>query len=203
MSTGQSFGRLSFITSRIHGGSTPTALRVAWFLAYSFLFMAYSIALHARFGQTIGKMVAGVRVLDVSEAKLSLKQAFLRDIIPLVLTLVSLPVELPKVLSGANPALPEYTDPGLWLQLWVPLGWFLTEVVNDVNETRNGVRSTIFIAGSVVVRTGGVASVEHRDAAARLTCAPISARTKEEFLFGQAVKSVQRSVHVVGSMGKE
>jgi uncharacterized RDD family membrane protein YckC len=165
MVDGAVFWPLSFINSRMYGGSTPTALRVAWFLAYSFLFMAYSIALHARFGQTIGKMVAGVRVLDVSEAKLSLKQAFLRDIIPLVLTLVSLPVELPKVLSGANPALPEYTDPGLWLQLWVPLGWFLAEVVTMVtNSKRRALHD--FIAGSVVVRTGGVASVEHRDAAA-------------------------------------
>jgi len=165
MVDGAVFWPLSFINSRMYGGSTGTALRVAWFLAYSFVFMAYSIALHARFGQTIGKMVAGVRVLDVSEAKLSLKQAFLRDIIPLVLMLVSLPVELPKVLSGANPALPEYTDPGLWLQLWVPLGWFLTEVVTMVtNAKRRALHD--FIAGSVVIRTGGVASVEHRDAAA-------------------------------------
>jgi hypothetical protein len=104
-------------------------------------------------------------LFDILHADAVLPPVVLRDIIPLVLILVSLPVELSRVLSGANPTLAEYTDPGLWWQLWVPLGWFFAEVVTMVtNAKRRALHD--FIAGSVVIRTGGVTSVERRGAAA-------------------------------------
>jgi uncharacterized RDD family membrane protein YckC len=51
----------------------------------------YSVALHARYGQTLGKMASGVKVLDLSEQRLpSLGQAFMRDIGPVVLNSLAL-----------------------------------------------------------------------------------------------------------------
>jgi uncharacterized RDD family membrane protein YckC len=39
------------------------------------------VLLHARFGQTIGKMLTSVKVMNVSETAIpSLRQAFLRDV---------------------------------------------------------------------------------------------------------------------------
>lgn len=53
---------------------------IAWSIFNAFLPLFYSIILHYKYGQTIGKWVAGVKVLDISESgKLTLKQSILRD----------------------------------------------------------------------------------------------------------------------------
>ncbi len=48
----------------------------------------YSVWMHASFGQTFGKMVFKVKVVDLSGGKLSLKQAMVRDVLPIVSYLV-------------------------------------------------------------------------------------------------------------------
>jgi uncharacterized RDD family membrane protein YckC len=61
-----------------------------WFALYTLSFDIYSVALHAKYGQTIGKMQMGVRVLSLSGTKLSLRQALLRDVVPIVLSSASI-----------------------------------------------------------------------------------------------------------------
>jgi uncharacterized RDD family membrane protein YckC len=54
---------------------------VAWDLIGFNCGWAYSVFLHWRYGQTVGKRFMGVKVLDVSEKRLpTFFQAFLRDI---------------------------------------------------------------------------------------------------------------------------
>jgi uncharacterized RDD family membrane protein YckC len=49
----------------------------------SFAWLFYTVILHARYGQTIGKMVTHVRVVDFrTEGQISWKQAWLREGIP-------------------------------------------------------------------------------------------------------------------------
>ena len=50
-------------------------LRCIWYVVASFGFSAYVVLMHARYGQTLGKMANHVRVLDISESKLSGRQA--------------------------------------------------------------------------------------------------------------------------------
>src|SRR5450432_2870235 len=69
--------------------SAPAVLAL-WFVLYTLSFDIYSVALHAKYGQTLGKMAMGVKVLSLSETKLSLRQALLRDIVPILLSSVSL-----------------------------------------------------------------------------------------------------------------
>jgi len=46
----------------------------------------YSVLLHGNYGQTLGKMAMGVKVVDAeSENEIDLKQAFLRDSVPIAL----------------------------------------------------------------------------------------------------------------------
>lgn len=51
--------------------------------------LAYNILLHWKFGQTVGKMVAKVKVIDLNEGPLSFGQAVLRDIAYVADALVS------------------------------------------------------------------------------------------------------------------
>jgi uncharacterized RDD family membrane protein YckC len=127
--------------------------RAAWFVISSYLFIAYSIALHAKYGQTLGKMAFHVEVLDRSEGKLSLKQAVLRDGVPILLTLGTVIVGLPRVAGERPYSGVQHSEIVNWVTLWIPLGWFVAELVTMlINQKRRALHD--LIAGSVVVRLG-------------------------------------------------
>ncbi len=75
---------LNFLLEQLYTENRIVILTVS-FLVLVFPYL-YSILFHAKFGQTIGKMICKVKVIDVTETKeISLNQAFLRDAIPLIL----------------------------------------------------------------------------------------------------------------------
>jgi uncharacterized RDD family membrane protein YckC len=131
-------------------GSAP--LLVLWSVFYSLSGVAYTIVLHGRYGQTIGKVILGVKVLDVSGSRLSMKQAVLRDSVLLVLVLGGLVVDLPSIAAGRNPYADgvELTTVQLIL-LNATLAWFVVELVTMLSNARRRALHD-FIAGSVVVR---------------------------------------------------
>jgi uncharacterized RDD family membrane protein YckC len=137
--------------------SSPWAL-VPWFVFACLSYALYSILLHGFFGQTIGKRVMGVKVLDRAGARLSMKQAVLRDSFYVVYTMVSLAIDLPAVASGRNPYDPETASLATLglariLSLSATMLWSFIEVVTMLtNEKRRALHD--FIAGTVVVRTG-------------------------------------------------
>ena len=134
-------------------------LLVPWFVLHSFSVVAYSIVLHWVWGQTLGKRITGVRVLNVGGGRLSLRQALLRDILPVSLTVVGVALDLPAVSRGENPYANANQAVGLsglsvfqLFVLWASLGWFVVEVLTMLsNRKRRALHD--FIAGTVVVRT--------------------------------------------------
>ena len=134
---------------------TPLLL-VPWFVSYSVCFVAYSVLLHWRWGQTLGKRVTGVRVHSLSGDPLSLRQAAMRDILPLILSIVGVLIALPDVAQGKNP----YPDAAAGLAgistfhrvvLWSSLAWWILEVATMLsNPKRRALHD--FIAGTVVMR---------------------------------------------------
>ena len=66
----------SYLSSPARG---PMVL-ISWAIVSYSSYWLYSVSLHARYGQTLGKRAMHVRVMDVSEERIpSLRQAFLRD----------------------------------------------------------------------------------------------------------------------------
>ncbi len=133
--------------------STDPMMQAAPGFVESLLFYLYSIVLHGRNGQTIGKMAARVRVLDLSEEKLTMAQAITRDLVPLSLSVASfvvlVNVGLPTDLSEVDYA---SLIPGLFL-LSIAILWSLAEILTmATNRKRRAIHD--FIAGSVVVRIG-------------------------------------------------
>jgi len=126
-------------------------LQVSWYVIASLAFPAYSIFFHGRFGQTLGKMATRVKVLDASGAKLTFKQAFLRDSPYLVLVVVDLIITLPYIASGISLGIQSQTALQMVIDNASQL-WFWAEVLTMLtNNRRRAVHD--FIAGSVVVRT--------------------------------------------------
>jgi uncharacterized RDD family membrane protein YckC len=125
---------------------------VAWFIFSSFVGLCYSVLLHGLTGQTLGKMITGVRVIDLSENALSLRQAVLRDSVPIVLTVVAVWFGMPSVLHGVNPRDVARLDVSTYLSSFAALAWGVAELVTMLwNDKRRAVHD--FIAQSVVVRT--------------------------------------------------
>src|SRR5688500_14205375 len=80
----------------------PAGILLSWAaLSYS-SFWVYSVVLHTRYGQTLGKMATGAKVLDVSEQRLpSFRQAFLRDIGNVVMSCLAFVYLTQLVLNGS------------------------------------------------------------------------------------------------------
>lgn len=114
--------------------------------------VAYSVILHARYGQTLGKRARSVRVLDVSESRLpTWRQAVLRDIGEILFNAAAIVLVVAAVLGGAYSAGDEYLSPTWDVLAWAGLGWGVLEIVTMLtNPKRRALHD--YIAGTVVVR---------------------------------------------------
>jgi uncharacterized RDD family membrane protein YckC len=110
--------------------------------------IVYRIAMHAALGQTVGKIFTDIKVQDITGTKLSVRQAILRDLIPLILCAAySL-----DCLLGMMGGLPTYLYDNAGTLNNLTLAWPVLEaIVLLSNPKRRAIHD--FIAGSVVVRT--------------------------------------------------
>ncbi|MBI2440693.1 MAG: RDD family protein [Lentisphaerae bacterium] len=134
--------------------SMPVIFFALWYVTMSFLWYGYSICLHGKYGQTLGKMALKVKVLDVSESRqIGFKQAIMRDAPPLILTIALLPHDLNQIFNGTSymlhkGAMPDKVSIVLG---FIAVGWGLLEVITMLsNSKRRAIHD--FIAKSVVVR---------------------------------------------------
>lgn len=139
----------------------PLPIQFALWFFISFAGLTYSVAMHAKYGQTVGKMVCKVRVIDFkTEGRIGLRQALLRDSVQLLIS-VPLFAYLSLFVFTGKVSIPELYDPScvqqslgtlLWFMGSVELLWFVAEVVTMLtNKKRRAIHD--FIAGTVVVRT--------------------------------------------------
>jgi uncharacterized RDD family membrane protein YckC len=126
-------------------------IEFTWTAFLIFASALYVTILHYKFGQTYGKWVVGIQVMDVSETrKLTLRQAVLRDIFEWILALIGTLYYGYLVLrNNTEHSLitdyAEFSNNPFWI-------WTLIELVSMLtNRKRSALHD--FIAGSVVVRT--------------------------------------------------
>ena len=149
---------VGFITEALLFLDIPRSLAALVMVVQSLAWLLYTVVMHARYGQTVGKMVTKVRVVDCrTEGKISWSQASLREGLPMLLSLGGLGYEVFSVLTGrfspsavASGAL--VTTRSFQLFAILPGLWFLAEVLTMLtNEKRRALHD--FIAGTIVVRT--------------------------------------------------
>lgn len=150
---------VSFTASFLLLLNLPRFLAAILVIIQNLAWLVYTVAMHARYGQTIGKMVTKVRVIDSrTEGRISWGQAWLREGAPLFLSLGLVGYQAYAIISGQlTPSAVENgqtfneNGPTLWLSL-VPGFWFIAEVLTMLtNRKRRALHD--FIAGTVVVRT--------------------------------------------------
>jgi uncharacterized RDD family membrane protein YckC len=135
--------------------SSPSRSRlvlIAWAIFTHSAPWVYSVALHTRYGQTLGKRAARVKVLDVSETRLpSLSQALFRDIGDIVPTAIGLTYFIYFVATQS------YTQGAGLLGGWPGkiidysgFAWFLLEIITMFTNSKRRAFHDL-IAGTVVV----------------------------------------------------
>lgn len=155
MADGAVFFPLIYVSRMVwaHSETLPSAALVLFHVVYSLAGLAYAILLHGFFGQTLGKMLFKVKVIDVSEeVPITMLQALRRDAVPLVLMLFCFSQEIPTIFRIGSPY-----DPGVhtfgpltWIFMSFGLLWFWAEILTMLtNKKRRAVHD--FIAGSVVI----------------------------------------------------
>lgn len=120
------------------------------YVAYFDIYI-YSVVLHWLYGQTLGKAVMEVKVVNYpDESPISFQQAFLRDCVPIVLLIV-------MVVFMFFAPVPENVESfGLFSIVLLALSfthfiWFLLEIVTMLFDDKHRALHD-FIAGTVVVR---------------------------------------------------
>ena len=162
---------LGFVTTVLLSLDIPKVLAALLVVVESLAWLIYTVVMHARYGQTVGKMVTKVRVVDFrTEGCISWQQAWLREGIPMVLSFGFVGWQLFLILTGSlNPGAVASGETltnskGFWLLTALPGLWFLAEVLTMLtNDKRRALHD--FIAGTVVVRTNTEGSIAQLDAA--------------------------------------
>ena len=147
---GAVFAPLGWLDDAVWRNATGAFGVMTWAGVYGLACLAYPIVLVALYGQTLGKMACGVRVVDLSGGAVSRLQATLREIVPVLMLPVGLLLQSQNVLGGhlENHG---FTPGQLKAVSLVLGGWVLLEVITMLTNTkRRAVHD--FIAGTVVMR---------------------------------------------------
>ncbi len=145
---------VSLLDNYLSSPARTSFVLIVWALFSYPAYWAYSVALHAYRGQTVGKKFMNVRVMDVSEQRIpSLKQALLRDIGTIVSSTLALIYLIYLVVSH------RYSEPLSVSSHWpifalgfTNLGWFLLEITTMLTSSKRRAFHDL-IAGTVVVWT--------------------------------------------------
>ncbi len=126
-------------------------LSVTWIpITYS-AYWIYSVVGHGFYGQTVGKRVMKIIVLDnKTEEKITMRQAVLRDLFLIVINILAAATDIYFVLNKGT----EFPQGLLIFSLVLGYGsmaWFLTEIVTCLTNKKSRALHD-FIAGTVVVK---------------------------------------------------
>ncbi|WP_411827799.1 RDD family protein [Luteolibacter sp. AS25] len=129
---------------------SPDYLLFFWIpLSYA-SYSIYSVLMHAKYGQTLGKMCAKVKVLNAAETDVpGLKRAFLRDSIYIAMTAFSIGWVLRNILAG-DFTFAFYTSEVNFYFSTFSVVWLLLEFVTMLTNSRRRALHD-FIGGTVVV----------------------------------------------------
>ncbi len=129
---------------------SPGFLLLLWSGFFAFLPHVYRILLHYKFGQTFGKMIMKVKIVDFdSERFITPRQTVLRDIIPVFLALLLLVSEAMYLIEGQD------IDTANTIAFFANYSfavWTTAEIISIFTNTKRRMIHD-FIAGTVVVET--------------------------------------------------
>ena len=152
----------------VRGRSIPMAIVTV--LSMTVLGFAYPVYFLSRWGQTIGKMAARIKVTRPDGTPIAPRHAWLRSSVDIGLAAISLGVTIHSLATWTGPEWSSMgwseqsaelarRDPTLTALTWVSQGWFWSElVVLLFNEQRRALHD--FIAGTVVIKVRRISAAQ-------------------------------------------
>ena len=142
---------LGLLDETLLSPSRPPWVVIVWASITYSSYWIYSTLLHARYGQTVGKRLLRIKVLDVQELRIpTLKQALLRDVGLIGFNILALTYLIYLVLIGEYSPGAEITNVPGQILAYASLGWFALEIMSMfANSKRRAVHD--YIARTVVV----------------------------------------------------
>jgi len=141
----------------------PTPLLILWLLVSSSAGAAYHILLQGFYGQTLGKMLLGVKVVtNDRETAISMYQAFLRETPTILFNAAVFVSQASHAMAGLEVSRtePKPIETGI---MFLAFPWVVAEVICCL-KTRKRRAIHDFIAGTVVVRVDfGIVSEQKQD----------------------------------------
>jgi uncharacterized RDD family membrane protein YckC len=148
------FSPLAFIGHYLSSPERGIATLIVWTVISYSAYSIYSVVMHSRTGQTVGKRVAGIRVMDVGEDRIpSLRQSALRDIGTIIPSALAMMYSIYLIATHSYTIEARTSRPFLEVLDSANGVWFLLEITTMfLNEKRRAFHD--LIAGTVVVHTG-------------------------------------------------
>jgi uncharacterized RDD family membrane protein YckC len=119
--------------------------------AIACLGLIYIVAMHAKFGQTVGKMVAEVKVVRVTdEGDIGLRESLLRSIVPILVVVITLAFWVTYFFLPSTLVITAFSYSMILVAILLQF-WDLSEMITMLlNKKRRAIHD--FIARTVVVR---------------------------------------------------
>src|SRR5687768_7256859 len=115
----------------------------------------YNVLLTGLFGNTVGKLVMGNKVLDLDEQNvIGVKRAFIRDLLPIIIQLLSIVIMGLKLFTNISMS-EEFSITLDYVVSRVTFFWFIAELITMfLNSKRRAVHD--LLAASVVISLKGL-----------------------------------------------
>lgn len=87
------------VNNILYNADVSSAFRVVSFIFAAFFPIIYSVVMHAKWGQTLGKMATGVQVISIQGRSLTWRQAIRRESLFILCQVIALFYVLPQVID--------------------------------------------------------------------------------------------------------
>lgn len=129
---------------------TPFGFALLWILVPSIIYFCYYIGLHWIYGQTLGKMVARVKVLDLRGSPISFTQSCLREVFYILFEAFHIAIGLYFLQIGLGPISEAESELSSYAIVIAAI-WGILNVIVCLKSPKNRAVHDM-IAGTVVVR---------------------------------------------------
>jgi uncharacterized RDD family membrane protein YckC len=139
---------LVIIAEAVKSAGFSSEVRPVLFLIINLVQTTYFIVMHGVYGQTVGKMLMKIKVLDASESPIKFRQAVIRDLPQLLSTVGSFIFFYPLSPDEIDPNSPDYWKNPFFVLIFI---WGIADLLSVLtNDKRRALHD--YLAGTVVVK---------------------------------------------------
>ena len=141
---------LTILSYAVGDSNLPLVIFYLWVLVVNLAYPFYTILMHARYGQTLGKMVAKVKVVDLNDNPITIQHAVMRELPQIIFNSSLIFVSLPNTVQAQDASYFSISSVTSIIGFSV-IFWSISDILVFLfNDKRRALHD--FIAKTVVIR---------------------------------------------------